>query len=100
MKLKKPTRASVTSCWLSSRLSITSAWHHAGGRPASCRSSVKRRQDSGVSVAGLTMTGQPAAMAGPTWCTIRLSGWLKALTATTTPIGSCWVKANLPAKRC
>ena len=29
MKLKKPTRGSVTSCWLSSRLSITSAWHHA-----------------------------------------------------------------------
>ena len=51
-----------------------------------------------MSVAGLTMTGQPAAMAGPTWCTIRLSGWLKALTATTTPIGSCCVKANLPAE--
>ena len=64
MKLKKPTRGSVTSCWLSSRLSITSAWHHACGKPASCRSAVKRRQDSGVSVAGLTMTGQPAAMAG------------------------------------
>ena len=98
MKLKKPTRGSVTSCWLSSRLSMTSGWHHSCGSPASCRMVAKRRQDSGVSVAGLTMTGQPAAMAGATWCTIRLSGWLKALTATTTPIGSRWVKASRPAE--
>ena len=54
-------------------------------------------QDSGVRLAGLTITGQPAAIAGPTWCTIRLSGWLKALTATTTPIGSRCVKAH-PAR--
>jgi hypothetical protein len=36
------------------------------------------------------------AIAGATWCTIRLSGWLKAEIATTTPIGSLVVKAHRP----
>ena len=44
------------------------------------------------------MTGHPAAIAGATWCTIRFSGWLKALSATTTPIGSRCVKAIRPAE--
>ena len=47
-----------------------------------------------MSAAGFTTTGQPAATAGATWCTIRFNGWLKALTATTTPIGSRCVKAT------
>ena len=51
-------------------------------------------QDSGVTSAGLTMQGQPTATAGATWWTIRFSGWLKALTATTTPMGSCVVMAR------
>ena len=42
------------------------------------------------------MTGQPLATAGPTWCTMRFSGWLKALTATTTPRGSRRVNATRP----
>ena len=46
---------------------------------------------------GFTTKGQPAASAGATWCTIRFSGWLKALTATTTPMGSCCVNATRPA---
>ena len=40
--------------------------HQASGRPASRSSSTNRRQESGVSAAGLTITGQPAATAGPT----------------------------------
>ncbi len=73
------------------------AWHQPSGSPACRTRSTKRRQQSGVVPAGFTMTGQPTAMAGTTWCTIRLSGWLKALMATTTPIGSHVVNAERPA---
>ena len=56
----------------------------------------RAKQQSGVAVAGFTMTGQPVAMAGATWCTMRLSGWLKAEIAATTPIGSFTVQARRP----
>ena len=42
----------------------------------------------------LMMTGHPAATAVPTWCTMRVSGWLNALTAATTPIG-CLMTTSL-----
>ena len=45
------------------------------------------------------MTRQPVAIARAIWCTIRLSGWLKAEIAATTPIGSSVVKAHRPAGR-
>ena len=98
MKLRKPTRGSAASSPARSLLSRASAWHQASGRPASCSIATKRKQESGVASAGLTMTGHPAAIAGATWCTIRFSGWLKALSATTTPIGSRCVKAMRPAE--
>ena len=98
MKLRKPTRGSAASSPARSLLSRASAWHQASGRPASCNIATKRKQESGVASAGLTMTGHPAAIAGATWCTIRFSGWLKALSATTTPIGSRCVKAIRPAE--
>ena len=41
-------------------------WHHGSGRPASCTSATKSRQESGVALAGLTITGQPTAIAGTT----------------------------------
>src|SRR5690606_883597 len=68
--------------------------HQPWGRPASCRMSRKARQDSGVVLAGFTITGQPAATAVAVWCTIRFRGWLKALIEATIPIGSLMVKAN------
>ena len=46
--------------------STSSGWHHSSGRPASRRIRTKRKQESGVASAGLTITGQPAATAGPT----------------------------------
>ena len=46
----------------------------ASGKPASRKICTKRRQESGVSAAGFTITGQPVATAGPTWCTIRFNG--------------------------
>ena len=41
-------------------------WHHGSGRPASCTSATKSRQESGVALAGFTITGQPTAIAGTT----------------------------------
>ena len=98
MKLKNPTRRSVTKGSASSRRVVTSACPHGAGSPASRKISKKAKQESGVSSAGLTMNGHPAANAGQTWWTIRLSGWLKALTATTTPTGSVWVNATRPCE--
>ena len=60
---KKFTRGSVTN-FSASWLPQTNALHQPSGKPASCKISTKRRQDSGVLVAGLMMTGQPTAMAG------------------------------------
>ena len=93
MKDRKRTRSSVISGSAAS-VSHTSAWHQPSGRPASFRISTKRRHDSGVVRAGLTMTGVPTATAGTVWCTIRFSGWLNALIAETTPIGSRCVNAS------
>ena len=98
MKEKKATRLSVTRRVALSRLFTTSAWHQDSGSPAWCSISTMRKHDSGVSCAGLTITGQPTATAGHTWCTIKFNGWLKALTATTTPMGNLRVPANRPSE--
>ena len=44
--------------------------------------------DSGVTVAGLRMTALPPAIAGPSLWATRLSGSLKGVMASTTPIGT------------
>src|SRR5690606_18881636 len=68
-------------------------WHQPLGNPASFRISIKARQESGVVLAGFTITGQPAAMAVTVWWIIKFKGWLKALMEATTPMGSRIVKA-------
>ena len=50
----------------------------------------------GVADAGLSTTGQPAAMAGPTLWHTRFSGKLNGEMAATTPMGTRWTKASLP----
>src|ERR671912_690688 len=62
---------------------------HPGGRPHSSINSVARAMaDSGVWLAGLSTTGQPAAIAGPTLWLTRVSGKLNGLMAPTTPTGA------------
>src|SRR6478672_2149438 len=53
--------------------------------------------DSGVWLAGLSTTGQPAAIAGASLWATRLSGKLNGLIAPITPIGTRSVKASLPS---
>ena len=50
----------------SSLVSGMKVWHQLGGSPASCSRPTKSRQESGVGLAGLTITGQPTAIAGAT----------------------------------
>ena len=68
-----------------------------GGSP---QSSISRSASAialnGVCPAGLSTTGHPAAIAGATLCTTRLSGKLNGLIAPTTPIGTRIVKPTLP----
>ena len=52
---------------------------------------------NGVWLAGLSTTGQPAAMAGASLWATRLSGKLNGLMAPTTPIGTRSVKPILPS---
>src|SRR5690606_28304049 len=52
--------------------------------------------DRGVFEAGLSTTGQPAAMAGPTLWATRLSGKLKGVIAPTTPTGTRKAKPRRP----
>ena len=51
---------------------------------------------SGVCDAGLSTTGQPAAIAGASLWLTRFSGKLNGLIAPTTPIGTRRVKPSLP----
>ena len=69
-----------------------------GGRPhSSMSSSASLRADSGVEEAGLSTTGQPAAMAGSTLWQTRLSGKLKGEMPATTPIGTRLTQPTLPS---
>ena len=63
IKLKKATRGSVTNFSEFSRLVIATCTQPSG-KPASMINSARRKQHSGVTVAGLIITGQPVAMAG------------------------------------
>ncbi len=53
--------------------------------------------ESGVWLAGLRTTAQPAASEGAILCATRLSGKLNGLIAPTIPIGSRRVNASLPS---
>jgi hypothetical protein len=57
-----------------------------GGRPARCPSSAIARADSGVCPAGFTITGQPAASAGPTLRVIIAIGKFHGVMAAHTPM--------------
>ena len=59
-----------------------------GGTPASSTSSPSRNGVSGASSAGLRMTVQPAASAGPIFHTEAPSGPFQGMIAPTTPTGS------------
>ena len=66
MKLRNATRGSVASRSAKSLLVGMKVWHQGSGRPASCTKATKSRHDNGVVEAGLTITGQPTAIAGTT----------------------------------
>ena len=71
---------------------------HSGGRPhSSISSSARAIADNGVWLAGLSTTGQPAAMAGASLWATRLSGKLNGEIAPTTPIGTRMAKPILPS---
>src|ERR687898_375092 len=71
---------------------------HPRGRPHSSINSVARAiADSGVWLAGLSTTGQPPAIAGPTLWLTRLSGKLNGLMAPTTPTGTRSVTPSFPS---
>ena len=71
---------------------------HSAGRPQSSMSSSARAMPlNGVWLAGLSTTGQPAAIAGASLWATRLSGKLNGLIAPTTPIGTRSVKPSLPS---
>ena len=71
-----------------------------GGRPASSSSSASRSAESGVWLAGLSTTAQPAASAGASLWATRLSGKLNGEIAPTIPIGLRSVNASLPSPAC
>ena len=90
------TRSSPTRTSPISALGPTTTLSQPGGRPASSSSSASKSADSGVWVAGLSTTAQPAASAGAILCATRLSGKLNGLIAPTTPTGRRSVNASLP----
>ena len=96
MKLKKPTRGSVASRSASSRLvDQQRSGTTRSGRPASCRSATKRKQDSGV-VGGRLDDHRAAGRDGrPDLVHDEVERVVEgAEIATTTPIGSLVVKAQ------
>ncbi len=64
-----------------------------GGMPASIASSAMRSAVSEVSIAGFTMTEQPAASAGPIFHASISSGKFHGSTSPTTPTGSRTIMA-------
>ena len=58
-----------------------------GGTPASSANTASASAHNGVSSAGLTTTGQPAASAGATLRVIMATGKFQGVIAATTPIG-------------
>ena len=90
------TRRSCTRRSPSSPPGPVSVLMPSGGSPACSRTSVSLSADSGVSVAGLTITALPPAMAGPTLWQTRFSGKLNGVMATTIPHGTRSVTPNFP----
>src|SRR6202000_1521566 len=66
------------------------------GTPSSVSSAARARAVSGVSLAGLTTTAQPAARAGPIFRVIIAAGKFHGVTSTATPTG-CRVTRIRPA---
>src|SRR6478736_6237317 len=97
VKVIMRTRSSSTSTSPISADGPTRTLSQPSGRPASCSSSASRSAESGVELAGLRTTGQPAASAGASLCATRLQGKLKGEIAPITPIGRRSVNAILPS---
>ncbi len=91
------TRSSETSTSPISPAGPTNTVSQPSGSPASRSSSARSRAESGVELAGLRTTGQPAASAGASLCATRLHGKLNGEIAPITPIGRRSVNATLPA---
>ena len=96
VKVMSFTRSSATRTSPISAAGPQTTLSQPGGRPASVSSSARKSDESGVWLAGLSTTAQPAASAGAILCATRLSGKLNGEIAPTTPIGSRNVKASLP----
>ncbi len=97
MKLTKRTSERDTNVAPSSSPGPVTTESHPSGRPASPRSSAKARAERGVAGAGLSTTGQPAAIAGATLCAARFKGKLNGVMAPTTPIGTRMANPSRPA---
>ena len=67
-----------------------------GGTPASSSSAVSASMVSGVSDAGLTITGQPAASAGAILRAPIAAGKFHGVTSTATPAGACRTMIRAP----
>ena len=65
------------------------------GTPASLSSSASASAVSGVSSAGLSTTGQPAARAGPILRVAIAAGKFHGVISSDTPIGWCSVRIRL-----
>ena len=66
------------------------------GTPASSSSGIKASMVSGVSDAGLSTTGQPAASAGPILRVAIAAGKFHGVTSTAMPAGLCCTKIRAP----
>ena len=79
----------------------TTTCSHSAGRPHSSMSIPASASElNGVCDAGFSTTGQPAAIAGATLWTTRLSGKLNGAIAPITPIGTRRVNPSLPSPAC
>ena len=76
---------------------VTTCRYSAGSPHSSISICASAMLLNGVWLAGFSTTGQPAAMAGPTLWTTRLSGKLNGAIAPTTPMGMRSVNPNLPS---
>src|SRR6185312_6594261 len=66
------------------------------GTPASSSTGINASMVSGVSDAGLSTTGQPAASAGPILRVAMAAGKFQGVTSTATPAGLCWATMRAP----
>ena len=84
--------------WLAVDPAQGTTFSHPGGSPhSSISSSASFRADSGVAEAGLSTTGQPAAIAGATLWHTRLRGKLNGEIPATTPMGTRLTQPTFPS---